>query len=352
MGLTLTSLRDLLQESARRPFMGAILQLGRQDIWFGEAAMHDLAASMGVPLAPVERPLPPLNPDFLQRGCISDDHLFRALGFEAVHALDFCGYEGADLVFDLNRPDPPSEWEGRFDFILNGGTLEHVFHLPNALNTVFRLLKVGGRVLHMAPSSNYIDHGFYMFSPTLLWDYAHANAWEVAWFRFAGCAMADHDKLGYAVDQPYTPGSLDLVGPVPHLSYMNFVLLTKTPRTTGDRIPQQGAYAEGAWKRPMEEALQALKAALENACWDEAEARGRLAVQLFPNAPQAWLGLGCALACQGRPMEALPLVEKALGLEESPAGLALLAALHGTLGNLEARDSVQRYLEGMAGLSR
>jgi len=40
--------------------------------------------------------------------------------------MDFSAYEGADLVHNLNQPVVKS-LEGRFNFILDGGTTEHVF---------------------------------------------------------------------------------------------------------------------------------------------------------------------------------------------------------------------------------
>ena len=63
--------------------------------------------------------------------------------------------------------------------LLDSGTLEHVFHLPNALKSVVELAKVGGRVMLLSPSSNHFDHGFYMFSPTLFYDYFSANGLRI-----------------------------------------------------------------------------------------------------------------------------------------------------------------------------
>ena len=59
--------------------------------------------------------------------------------------------------------------------IIDGGTMEHIFHIPNVLNNIYRMLRVGGRIIHISPSSNYVDHGFYSFSPTLFYDFYQTN---------------------------------------------------------------------------------------------------------------------------------------------------------------------------------
>ena len=58
------------------------------------------------------------------------------------------------------------------------GTLEHIFDVPTALKNITKMLKPGGRVILILPASNAIDHGFYSFSPTLLYDFFSSNGFE------------------------------------------------------------------------------------------------------------------------------------------------------------------------------
>lgn len=44
------------------------------------------------------------------------------------------------------------------------------------------MLKVGGMVIHSLPSTGCLDHGFYMFSPTLFYDYYTQNQWDIVDF--------------------------------------------------------------------------------------------------------------------------------------------------------------------------
>jgi hypothetical protein len=112
---------------------------------------------------------------------------FARLGFSNVEALDVSAHEGAHHIFDLNEEQVPSHLVGRFAAVLNGGTLEHVFHIPNALASVTRMLRPGGYVIHFLPCNGYVDHGFYQISPTLMFDYYRAagyNALESALCSF------------------------------------------------------------------------------------------------------------------------------------------------------------------------
>ena len=103
---------------------------------------------------------------------------FERLGFSALQALDISDFEGADHIFDLNEDDLPEHLANRFDAVFNGGTLEHVFHVPNALASITRMLRPGGVVIHVVPCNGWVNHGFYQISPTLMFDYYEAAGFE------------------------------------------------------------------------------------------------------------------------------------------------------------------------------
>ena len=105
---------------------------------------------------------------------------FRLIGVENVSALDYSAYEGADIVFDLNADTLPNQYREKFDLVIDGGTLEHVFNQYNALNNINALVAEGGYVYHMLPCAGWVDHGFYSFSPTYFEDvYAIENGWKL-----------------------------------------------------------------------------------------------------------------------------------------------------------------------------
>lgn len=96
------------------------------------------------------------------------------LGADHVFVADVSSYEKPDFIIDLNVPVPDT-YQDKFDTILDVGTLEHVFDIAVAFDNVSRMLKKGGNLVLILPSSNAIDHGFYSFSPTLFYDYFGAN---------------------------------------------------------------------------------------------------------------------------------------------------------------------------------
>ena len=117
---------------------------------------------------------------------------FARLGFAAMESVDMDGSEDATHLFDLNLADTPTALVGKFDLVFNGGTLEHVFHLPNALANVSRMLCTGGVVLHILPCNNWVDHGFYQFSPCLMFEY----------YRAAGFECLESMLLDYSAEEP------------------------------------------------------------------------------------------------------------------------------------------------------
>jgi hypothetical protein len=97
----------------------------------------------------------------------ADAFFLECLGIRELDTLDNSDFEGATLLHDLNEPMPAS-WNGIYDVVFDGGTMEHVFNLPTALASCQRVLKVGGTMLWAMPSNNYCGHGFYQFSPELV----------------------------------------------------------------------------------------------------------------------------------------------------------------------------------------
>ena len=241
MGLPIACLRILLKEASRRPFQGKILALGRQNVQFDEKTLQRLASEYGVTLKIPRRITPPLREKYARKGLISDEHLFLSLGFSEFHALDYSDYEGAQIIFDLNQPSPPKNLLESFDVILDSGTLEHVFHVPNALCNISRMLRPDGRIIQFLPSSNYMDHGFYMFSPTVLYEYYSQNNFQIDTSQIT---RTTPPPMRFFKTYNYTPGSLQhlSLGGLDSSVYGIVNIVTKKENSTYDKIPQQKMY--------------------------------------------------------------------------------------------------------------
>ena len=242
MGIARGAIRVLMTEANRRPFEGSIITLGRQDVFVTYEQLLRLADIAGFAAPRVIEPEITTAANWAEKGCISDSCLLRYLGFGDVQSMDVSDYEHATQIFDLNNPDLPEELVGAFDVVLDGGTLEHVFHVPNVLRSIVRMLKPGGRVIHMAPSSNHMDHGFYMFSPTLFADYYAANGFSIETLqvlRYTEPIVTSPWILSdYPIGNPFALG----MGQLDNAMYSVICIATKGPDSTGDNIPQQSFY--------------------------------------------------------------------------------------------------------------
>lgn len=249
MGIPRGSARLLLAEAKRRPFSGRLMTLGRMQVFFSVAELRRWARRAGVAMTEVERPALSHDPMLARSGCMDDRTFFSLLGCDSIESCDISAYEGADHVLDLNLP-LPDPLKGRYDIVFEGGTIQHIFHLPQVLSNISEMLVDGGRILHgMLPGHNYVDHGFYTFSPTLFHDYYQANGFRVETFYL--CEFRSYWAGGRWRSTPwrvyrYTPGCLD------HLSARHFssrrmclfVVATRLPESTVGRIPQQGTYRQ------------------------------------------------------------------------------------------------------------
>ena len=92
--------------------------------------------------------------------------LFGFLGSETLHSYDASDYENATHRWDLNEA-PPTESLGSYSVVFDGGTLEHVFDFPKALQGALSLLEPGGHYIAVTPAHGWFGHGFYQFSAEL-----------------------------------------------------------------------------------------------------------------------------------------------------------------------------------------
>ena len=94
--------------------------------------------------------------------------LFRLLGAERICSLDASDYEGATHIHDLN--DPISQpLHRQFSVVFDGGSLEHVFNLPQALKNCMEMIKEGGHFVQITAANNFMGHGFWQLSPEAIY---------------------------------------------------------------------------------------------------------------------------------------------------------------------------------------
>src|SRR5207247_2037857 len=155
MGLARGAIKLIAETVGGRKPGGRVLVVGKQEAWGTETEIIRWLKESGLSPAVCETQLA-LKPDFRRLQFIQDSSLFKLMGFREVVNLDTSDYEGAELVWDLNRPLPEEllAKTGRFDLIIDSGCLEHIFNVPQVLKNFYRLAADDGVVIHIVPSSN------------------------------------------------------------------------------------------------------------------------------------------------------------------------------------------------------
>ncbi len=97
-------------------------------------------------------------------------HMFvEVLGATSCHSLDVSEYQQSEIICNLNLP-LPDRYIGQYDIVFDGGTLEHLSNLPTAISNILGLLRKGGIYYFGVPCNNWVNHGFFQFSPTFFTD--------------------------------------------------------------------------------------------------------------------------------------------------------------------------------------
>lgn len=107
------------------------------------------------------------------------EEVFQDMYGHKLYSLDGFAHEDPDIVWDLNEP-VPAEMEESCNCIIDGGTMEHVFHVPQLVSNCLRMLKPGGFYISMVPTNNFNGHGLYQFSPDFFYSvFTGANGMKI-----------------------------------------------------------------------------------------------------------------------------------------------------------------------------
>ena len=172
MGLCLTVALNII-ECTKNIQKESVLCLGEQTLGF---STRDLVNSKNTYNHNVD--LDKFN-DLDSSKLLNQELFFKTLGYKRVDTLDVSDYEGANILFDLNQDQTPKEHINKYDLIYDGGTLEHVFNIGNALKHLTKMANKKGVIFHSNPCNGYVDHGFFQISPTLYFDYYLTNEFKI-----------------------------------------------------------------------------------------------------------------------------------------------------------------------------
>lgn len=107
-----------------------------------------------------------------------EDLLTEYFSATKVDSLDNSPFENATHIHNMNEPLPKTLY-AKYDTVIDGGSLEHVYNVPQALKNCSHLCKPGGQILHFSPANNFCGHGFWQLSPELFFSlYSGKNGYR------------------------------------------------------------------------------------------------------------------------------------------------------------------------------
>ena len=114
-----------------------------------------------------------INYDFNKRN-YADQLLKNYLNIKELIALDISNYEDSAIITDLNYPVSKKLYN-KYDTLVDGGTIEHIFNFPQAIKNYMDMVKINGNIFIFTNANNHCGHGFYQFSPELFYRIFNIN---------------------------------------------------------------------------------------------------------------------------------------------------------------------------------
>jgi hypothetical protein len=102
------------------------------------------------------------------------EEFFHEIGYSEVCDIDYNGK--AKFTFDLGQP-LPNNLKDTGSFLYDGGTIEHIPNVYQALCNAASILKVGGIIFHNNPCAQY-SGAYYSINPELLRDFYERRGFE------------------------------------------------------------------------------------------------------------------------------------------------------------------------------
>jgi hypothetical protein len=169
MGLIYVDLKLLILARRMGARFSRIATVGHQRLALHPHELNELSAEVG-------------NPSIFDRYTWRDfcePYLVALLGAEEIVSIDANGYENATIIHDMN--EPVEDLAEQFDLVIDGGSLQNIFNFPVAILNIMRMVRVGGRALICSPVNNLCGHGFYQFSPELMYRvFSNENGFAVS----------------------------------------------------------------------------------------------------------------------------------------------------------------------------
>ncbi|MBU0633737.1 MAG: hypothetical protein KKB82_09220 [Candidatus Omnitrophica bacterium] len=186
MGLSVRDVKYVIKTVNKHKIKGPVLTLGNQDIYATSEQvikwMEDYNCKPSVPSSiEYSTSASTVKVNEEAKRYIHAKTFFEMLGIPAdqYYDIDKFDFDKPKILFDM-QDEVDEKLSNSFNFIIDSGTLEHIFDIKQVLSNIVKMTKLNGYVLHIIPTHNFVNHGFYQCSPTLLDDFYKASGFEIA----------------------------------------------------------------------------------------------------------------------------------------------------------------------------
>lgn len=172
-----------LRKSRLVPENPNILEIGQQN-WYGDVPMEILGAHITEAFGDDQEGINELAVKLADIGRRNGEYkAFELVQFFYEFVFQHKSYTAVDMHgspeairHNLNEP---LELDRQYEIVTNIGTAEHVFNIYQVFKSIHDATVPGGLMIHSAPMLGWPDHGFFCFQPTLFFDLAEANDYQV-----------------------------------------------------------------------------------------------------------------------------------------------------------------------------
>jgi len=95
----------------------------------------------------------------------ADSFLKNKFNLSKLVSFDKSNYEECDVVLNFEND---FDYNEKFDIFFDGGSLQHIYNIPKAINNIIKLTKINGKIIHTVTFNNFQGFGLYQISPELL----------------------------------------------------------------------------------------------------------------------------------------------------------------------------------------
>jgi hypothetical protein len=258
VGLTRFFAEPIVREHVFKRIDGKVLVLGRQTTFFTPEQARKIIHQCGyTPNAAASANarydagtmLGGLSGNRADGRTIEDRNFFELLDIRDLHFLDQDGYEGADILCDINGP-VPERYRDRYDCIIDGGIFDNIFNPAQAIINIHDMLRPGGRFITFHVVS-------YTYSPYVIVPYS----WYLDFFALNGyrdCRLYNSVFFENGTVAAYTPNlryiaqqrSAPVFGLSGEYLHLIYVIAEKGNDDAPAQMPSQDVYrSQQQWNR-------------------------------------------------------------------------------------------------------